>query len=301
MDVGVIGTGYMGSNHARIYSELKDVNNLFIYDKNLKAASVVAKKYNGDVCDSISDLLKHVDCTSICTPTHLHYEHILQTYKANVHCLIEKPICLKSAEAVKIINNTPKNIIVGVGHIEHFNPVVHELRKIIKNPLYIEIKRHNPSSKRITDTSVVEDLMIHDIDLISSLYNHIPDDIMSLGDSDICNALLRFDNTIVSLSSSRIASKKIRSISIEESDITIEGDLINQELILYKKPECSIIDNKYTQDNIITQIVVNKKEPLVEELKTFIDCIKTKKSFPISVDRAYKNLILCEKIYQNLH
>ena len=55
---------------------------------------------------------------------------------------------------------------MGVGHIERFNPIVEEIKKIAERPDYVSIKRHNPTSSRITDASVVEDLMIHDIDIV---------------------------------------------------------------------------------------------------------------------------------------
>lgn len=54
-------------------------------------------------------------------------------------------------------------------HIERFNPVITELSHIVipSQVLFIQIKRHNPSSTRITDATIVEDLMVHDIDLLS--------------------------------------------------------------------------------------------------------------------------------------
>ena len=32
MDVGVIGVGAMGRNHVRVYSEMKGVGNVYVYD-----------------------------------------------------------------------------------------------------------------------------------------------------------------------------------------------------------------------------------------------------------------------------
>ena len=49
MDVGVIGVGTMGRNHARVYSELKTVKNLYLFDLNLRAAQELAKKFDANI------------------------------------------------------------------------------------------------------------------------------------------------------------------------------------------------------------------------------------------------------------
>ena len=156
MDVGIIGSGYMGQNHTRVYSELKDVNNIYIYDVNTDSSESVAKRYGAFQSKSLQHLLDNVDCVSICTPTTFHYDNALSVFESGVSCLIEKPICLKSTEAISLLHKLPTNIIPGVGHIERFNPIFEEIKALIKNPFYIEIKRHNPSSIRVTDTSVIE-------------------------------------------------------------------------------------------------------------------------------------------------
>ena len=72
----------------------------------------------------------------------------------------------------------------------------------------------------------------------------------------------------MSLSASRKASKKIRTVYIEEEEFTIEGDFMNQEIYVYRKPERYGIEyERYTQENIIEKVLVNKVEPLKEELK----------------------------------
>jgi predicted dehydrogenase len=296
MDVGVIGTGYMGKNHARVYSELKSVDSVYIYDANKKVADELALQYNLESCQSLDTLLKNVDCVSICVPTQFHAQTAQKVFDAHVSCLIEKPICLNSREAELLMKTAPKDIIIGVGHIEYFNPIVKEIFNIAKDPLYIEIKRHNPTS-RIIDTGVVEDLMIHDIDIILSMLKTNPIDVYSVHNSDICNVIMKFPNSItVALSASRKSSKKIRSIYIEEQDFTIDGDFINQELTIYKKPDCVVTNQKYIHSNVIERVVVNKTEPLREELLTFMDCVKNNKPFPISPERAIKDLKLCERI-----
>jgi len=297
MKVGVIGTGTMGKNHVRIYSELKAVEEVYAFDVDKENVKRV-KEYGVIICDSMEELLERVDAVSICVPTKYHLEVAKRIIGKDIHCLIEKPITLtveEGEELVNLLENT--GLIVGIGHIERFNPIVGEIKKIIKNPLYVEIRRHNPASTRITDSTIVEDLMIHDIDIVFNVLFSGAYEIYSAGNNDLCKALIKFNSSIVSLSASRKASKKIRTMYIEEEKFTIEGDFMDQEIYVYRKPGKYGIENeRYMQENIIEKVLVNKVEPLKEELKTFIACVKKGEEFPITAEQALNNLRICEEI-----
>ncbi len=300
MKVGVIGTGTMGKNHVRIYSELKEIAEVYAFDIDGEKAKRL-KEYGVIICSSLEELLERVDAVSICVSTKYHLEVAKRAIEKDVHSLIEKPIALNVREGEELVNLLEdKGLIVGIGHIERFNPIVEEIEKIIENPLYVEIKRHNPASARITDSTIVEDLMIHDIDIVFNvLYKSVSGDyeLYSAGNNDLCKVLIELNSSIVSLSASRKASKKIRAIYIEEEEFTIEGDFMNQEIYVYRKPGKYGIENeRYTQENIIEKVLVNKVEPLKEELKTFIACVKKGEEFPITPVQALNNLKICEEI-----
>jgi len=297
MEVGVIGTGIMGRNHVRIYSELKSVTGLYLYDVNQQAAMSVGLQNGAIPCATIGDLLKKVDALSICVPTQYHLETARQALETGVHVLIEKPICQSVKEAEQVMALIGKAQVVGVGQIERFNPIVPEIKRICRKPLYVEFNRHNPASTRITGSSIVEDLMIHDIDILRHVLFDDPYTLSAGGTSDIASALFRFGSTPAYLSASRKSSKKIRRIYIEEEDFTIEGDFMNQEIFTYYKPDKYHIENeRYVQENIIEKVMVNKVEPLKVELQTFIECAKRGKPFPVSPEQAVADLRICEEI-----
>lgn len=299
MDVGVIGVGSMGKNHARIYSELKSVDSLSICDVNVKAADDIAKQYDATVYETIKDMIYNVDAVSVCVPTQYHYNVAKIVLDAQRGVLIEKPMCSTSKEALELMNYNYHTSTIGVGHIERFNPIVPEIKKIMNNPLYIEFKRHNPASSRITGSSVIEDLMIHDIDILTNIFfpDKYPSEINAIGNDDVCSVLMEYNNIPVALSASRRSSKKIRSVYIEEPDFTIEGDFMSQEITIYRKPEQYKIEaQKYTQENIIERVVVNKVEPLKSELSAFVDCVKKGVMFTVTPKQAISNLEFCEDI-----
>jgi predicted dehydrogenase len=302
MDVGVIGIGSMGKNHARIYSELKAVDRLFLYDVNRKAAEEMALVHGATACGSVGELLSRADAVSLCVPTQFHCQVAREIIAAGVHVLIEKPICSTAAEGEALLSAIPQDLVVGVGHIERFNPIVPEIRKIIREPLYLEMKRHNPASARVKGTSVVDDLMIHDIDIaLHAFFGGRPTSLVSAGNDDVASALMKWGKTPVYLSTSRKSSKKIRMCYIEEEEFTIEGDFMAQEIYVHRKPgQYTIEDDRYVQENIIEKVMVNKLEPLKVELATFLACAAQGRPFPITPAEAVENLVICEEIRRGL-
>ncbi len=301
MDVGVIGVGAMGRNHVRIYSELKSVDSLGVYDLNTTGAREMGEKHGATVYNSVTEMLENVDAVSVCVPTPYHRNVVEQVFSARKSVLIEKPICATADEATRLMQAAPEGITIGVGHIERFNPVVEEIRKIVKKPLYVEMKRHNPASARVTGSTVVEDLMIHDIDILLNLFFSCPCEIFSAGTADVCSVLMKCGDVPVSLSASRKSSKKIRMIYVEEEEFTIEGNFMSQEVTIYRKPgQYQFEAERYVQENIIEKVMVNKLEPLKRELAMFVDCVKHHRPFPITPEQAIQNLRVCEKITAGL-
>ena len=303
MDVGVIGVGAMGRNHVRVYSELKGVDTVYVYDpipENAARASEFAS-----ICGSVEEMLKKVEAVSICVPTRYHFETARKVIQAGINCLIEKPITLTVEEGVRLLKIIEDSkLVVGVGHIERFNPIVSEMAKIANKPAYVSIKRHNPTSSRITDASVVEDLMIHDIDVAFNVLFKGEENfhIHSAGSANFCEALAVFPQSVLAISASRLSSKKFRTFYVESEDFTAEGDFMTQEVYIYRKPGKYGVENeRYLQENIIEKVLVNKVEPLKVELKAFLDCVKAKKSFPVTPQEALKNLQICERIKEDLH
>jgi len=279
MDVGVIGLGSMGKNHVRVYSKIQQVHTIYVYDTDENNYDAL-KDYDFTICDSVEELVEHTDAVSICVPTAYHSATL--TY----------------GEGKKLLNLLDKDVIAGVGHIERFNPIIKEIQNVTHHIEYCDIKRHNPSSNRITDSTVIKDLMIHDLDIVFNVL--FPDhtyDMSCYGNKDVCGSLFCFDDSVVSVSGSRISSKKIRSIYIEEKEYTVEGDFMMQEVSIYRKPDrYSVKDERYLQDNIIEKVLVNKVEPLYVELKQFVDCVRKNEAFPVTVEQAVNNIRICEQM-----
>lgn len=302
MRVGVIGAGVMGQNHLRVCSELKQVTEVLVHDVRLPAAESAARRVGATVVVSLEALLDAVDAVSICVPTPYHLETAERVAEAGVPMLIEKPICATVEEGERLLELIPRGLTVGVGHIERFNPIVEEIRKIVREPLYVELKRHNPASTRITGTSIVEDLMIHDIDILAHvLFPRAPYQVASAGDGDVCSALFRYNGIHAYLSASRKSSKKIRSIYIEEEERTIEGDFMAQDIYVHRKPgQYTAEPERYVQENIIEKVLVNRVEPLRVELAAFLTAVAGGPAFPVTPAEGVENLRIAAAVEAGL-
>lgn len=275
VNVGVVGIGYLGSLHARVYSQLKNATLVCVCDIDKKRAKKVARKYRLWYFPDYRTLFDKVDAVSIAVPTNLHYKIAKDFLNNGIHVLIEKPITNTVDEAEGLIGIADsKNLIMQVGHIERFNPVVRAVEPYLKNPRFIECHRAGPfkKKKRVKDVGVVLDLMIHDIDIILSLVKSDVESIEAVGIStisqheDTANVRLNFKNgTIADIIASRVTKEEVRKIKISQEDSYIALDYLHQDAHIVRKK-----GNKIRKE----KIKIEKREPLKQELKSFIASIQ---------------------------
>ncbi|KAF5063356.1 Inositol 2-dehydrogenase/D-chiro-inositol 3-dehydrogenase [anaerobic digester metagenome] len=298
MKIGVIGAGVMGKNHIRVLSELRLVREVLVFDLDGTAAAQAADAVGATVAPSLEALVDEADAVSICVPTPYHLATAERLASAGVPMLIEKPVCACVEEGERLMDAVPSGLVTGVGQIERFNPVVEEVARLVSQPLYVEMKRHNPASSRVMGTSVIEDLMIHDIDILAHiLFPGAPYQVVAAGGDDVCSALFSFGSCHADISASRKSSKKIRSLYIEEEDLTIEADFMTQEVYVYRKPDRYTHNGgRYVQENIIEKLLVNRVEPLRVELLDFISAVAGGPAFPVTLAQGVENLRIADAI-----
>ncbi len=283
--VGIVGIGHMGSYHVRIYSELASVLLVGIADISRKKVNDTAKKYNTIPYYDYTQLYNKVDAVSIAVPTTLHYKVAYDFLNAGIHVLLEKPMTTDLEEAKKLVGIAKeKKLIFQVGHVERFNAAVSELKNIVRDPIFIECQRLGPFNKRINDTGVILDLLIHDIDIVLNLVNSEVGQINVATNSiyseyeDIANVQIIFKNgCVASLTASRVTEEKIRTLAITQPDAYIFLDYGEQDLRIHRQASSEYILTKeavrYKQESFIERIFVHKDNPLKLELIHFIDSI----------------------------
>jgi predicted dehydrogenase len=274
--VGVVGVGYLGQHHARIYSELPEVELVGVVDINRERAKEIARRYRTTPFFDYRDLFGRVDAVSIVVPTVLHRAIAGHFIEEGVNILIEKPVTTNLDEARELMEMANrKRVILQVGHIERFNSAVIELSKIVDRPIFIDCCRMGPYANRNVDVGVVLDLMIHDIDIVTSIVKSKVVKVHAFGYSvfsrqeDIANTQLIFANgCIANLTASRITRKKIRRMEITQIDSFISIDYLEQELAVYKKT------SSVTPQVLMEKPIIQKGEPLRLELEHFVRCVR---------------------------
>src|SRR5690349_12632997 len=137
--VGVIGVGHIGSNHARLYSEIDTADLAAVYDIDAARAQAIAEKYGAKAAKSLDDFAQLVDAASVATPTSTHHQIALPLLQRGKHLLIEKPITENTAHASELAALAMQNrLVLQVGHVERFNPILSALEALLTHPRFIE-------------------------------------------------------------------------------------------------------------------------------------------------------------------
>jgi len=280
--VGVIGTGYLGKFHAQKYARMNDVDLIGVVDIDKAKADEIAHRYNVDSYTAIGSLMGKVDAVSIVVSTPAHFAVSRAFLENNVDVLIEKPMTTTIEEADELIQiASSRNLIIQVGHLERFNPAVIALHDIVKNPRFIETHRLSVYKDRCTDVSVVLDLMIHDIDLISNFIGSEIKNLHAAGTpvitehTDIANARIEFQNgCVANVTASRISTKNERKIRLFQKDAYISVDFAKHEIKVIKKRDNG--ENGFLPGMNIKQINLPEGDALDEELKSFIKAVKNR-------------------------
>lgn len=270
--VGVIGVGYLGKIHTRIYHELPEAELVGICDSNPET-KIKADEYGTAFFTNHRDLIGKVDAVSIVTPTFTHYAVAKDFLEAGIHTLIEKPITLKLEEANELIEiSKRKNLALQVGHLERHNPGFKRITEIIQNVGFLEIHRLGPFTGRINDCGVVLDLMIHDLDILLGLVKSPIKNIDAMGIhvltpyEDIANVRIRFENgAVANLTASRLTFEKQRRLRVFQENGYLSLDYEAQSCKIIRK-----IGNQVEQETVDIQ----KGEPLKEELRFFLNSIR---------------------------
>lgn len=286
--VGVVGCGNMGRNHIRVLSAMSDYELVGCFDTAEELAKSQADQYGIQAFSRIEDLLDCVDVAHVVVPSFLHRDIAVLAAQHGCHVLVEKPIALELDDAQEIIDACAKaGTRLCVGHVERFNPAIVALTQILQseNVISASFRRLSPFYGRVADASVVQDLMIHDIDVLDSIAKSPVKDVFAHGRSihtdtlDYCQALVTFeDGMCASLTASRVTEAKVRiaEITCEKAYITV--DYVNRSVEISRKTNFTLDvghDFQYKQENIVEQVVVPIVEPLRAEFAHFAHCINT--------------------------
>lgn len=279
--VGVVGVGHIGRNHARLYSALESAELTAVYDTDPARAQEIANEFGGTPVSTLAEFADAVDAASVATPTNTHFAIASELLAAGRHLLIEKPITINTGEAMTLAQSAAsRSLVLQVGHVERFNPVLSALEERLTHPRFIEAHRLSKYPNRSTDIGVVLDLMIHDIEIILHLVRSPVQSIDAVGvpvlsrGEDIANARIRFENgCVANITSSRISPEQMRKIRVFQEDAYLSLDYQNQTGEIYRRTATGIEREP---------VEIERDEPLKQQLASFIECAATGRAPKVS-------------------
>ncbi len=309
LKVGVIGVGYLGQHHARIYSEMDGVELVGVADTDRDRRSEIATRFGVESFDDYRTLLGQIDAINIVSPTVTHHEIARECLNQGLDVFVEKPITVTPDEASDLVHLAEsKKKILQVGHIERFNGAVRELARLVQDPGFIEVHRLGSFVGRATDVDVVLDLMIHDIDIILSLIQSPVREIRANGvpvitpNVDIANARLEFQNgCVANVTASRVSTHPQRKMRFFQADAYISLDFQEQEVECYRRigDPAEFLAGKQPQI-VKEEVSISREEPLKVELSSFIEAIRKRSRPVVSGEEGLNALQVATNILQEI-
>jgi len=304
MPVGVVGVGHLGSLHAGKYAARDDAELVSVYDTDVDRASAVARTLGCATAGTLAELLSACRAVSIAVPVVAHEEVGLAAIAAGCHVLMEKPLAASLAAGERLVAaSEAARVLLQVGHIERFNPVIRDLHHIVSRPRFVECHRLAPFAGRGTDTDVVLDVMIHDLDLLAYLVNDEVVSVDAVGvpvlsrNVDIANVRIRFQQgCVANVTASRVSLKKERKLRIFQEDTYVSMDFdARSALIARRDPAAApgVVD--------MSAIGVEVREfgaadPLAAEIDAFLAAVRGKVAPGVAAREALDALRLAERI-----
>ena len=299
----VVGVGAIGRNHARILADLSGVRLAGVVDADIEAARAIAARYGVRAYASCEDLLQETqaDAAVVAVPTAWHESISCSLMQRGIHVLVEKPIAPDLAAADRIIECAAANkTVLGVGHVERFNPAVLALKQKLNQGdlgriFHIEARRQGPFPSRIQDVGVVIDLAVHDLDLIRFVCAREIEDVAAItarrvheSHEDFVRATLRIaDGVVGTLTIDWLTPTKIRELFVTGERGMFRVDLLTQDLFFFEN--AAVPDIEWNSLEVLRGIsegrmiryVVAKKEPLRAELEAFCQSIRERTAPPV--------------------
>jgi UDP-N-acetylglucosamine 3-dehydrogenase len=300
----VIGVGSMGKNHARVYTELPDVQLVGVADADGEIAGAVGKRLGVKAYQDYQEMLaaEHPEAVSIAVPTALHMEVAMAAMQAGADILIEKPIAATVDEAKFLIEQASvSGRKLMVGHIARFNPAIQVLKQKLEagalgRIFQIICRRVGPFPARIRDVGVVVDLAPHDLDIMRYLTGLEPlrvyaetEQRIHTQHEDLMSGLLRFpDGVTGTLEINWLTPTKVREVLVLGERGLFRVDDLTQDLYFYENEHANgtlwpaLQNLKGVSEGSMIRFALQRYEPLKAELQGFLKAVQQDSPVPVS-------------------
>lgn len=290
--VGMIGLGRFAAAHARIWSQLVDVEVVALCDPNPQAFEPLRQLFPDAACFADwGEMLREakLDAVDVLTPEHLHAEPVMAALTAGLDVFVEKPLAASPDEAERLARTAEAlGRVLMVGHVLRFDARYAEAKARVArgelgNVRSIYAKRNNARQyfglyNRISPVFI---LGIHDIDLMRWLLDDEVEEVRAVrGRSgheteDLIWAMLRFRRGSIGILENNWLLPG-GSPSFMDVRMEITGE---QGMIVVRDPEGGISvtsERGMEQPSLLSGFETHGKVwgPLADELAHFAACVR---------------------------
>ena len=178
MKVGIAGVGFMGTTHAEGWAETGAQITCMVA-KTTDEATTLAAKYGATICPDYKAMLPDIDVVDICTPTHLHFEMVMQAAAHGKDIICEKPLARTAYQARQMVAACREaGVKLLVAHVVRFFPEYALAKSAVEEgqigrPGVVRLARGSYRPKKPVGNwfldedksgGILMDLMIHDFD-----------------------------------------------------------------------------------------------------------------------------------------
>ncbi len=319
LQAAVIGVGVMGSNHARILAQMEEVNLAAVADISREVAERVARTYKAHAYVDHREMLdrEQLDFVTVAVPTRVHYPVASEVIARGLHVFVEKPLTASVQEGRALIEAArAREVILAVGHVERFNPVILELKRRLDagqagRVFQIIARRVGPFPSRVEDVGVVFDLATHELNVmeylngapIESLYAETEREIHARHE-DLLSALLKFRNgTIGLLDVNWLTPTKIRQLTVLGERGMFLVNYLTQELYFYENSSANgwegLVALMGVSEGKVTRYEIRRREPLKEELESFVRSVRLGEPPLVDGEEGLRAVYLAEKLVES--
>jgi UDP-2-acetamido-3-amino-2,3-dideoxy-glucuronate N-acetyltransferase len=292
----LLGLGRWGVNHLRnLHSMAVELYVAEVGDKQLEPArklGIPAER----LTTNYKSFISKVDGVVVVTPAQTHFPLCKEFMEAGKDVFVEKPLTLANDESKKLAELAEKHKrILQVGHILRFDPATLWIRDAIQSGQFGRVnmlRGHFGGFKRPrNDSGVMFADGIHFVDLFNYVLNALPKsvlaihhDFMGRGMDDVSLVSLEYETphgkTWATVENDYFIPGKFREVIIcgDKLSAVCDYNVAQYKIKTYENKHVREGNDFKATEGITTQIETPPEEPLLAELRAFVDSVQTRKA-----------------------
>ena len=287
--VSVVGAGYWGKNLVRNFHALGALET--VCDVNEETLARMRHDYHVKTIKDLGAVLSDpiVNAVVIAAPAAQHYELAARALRAGKHVFVEKPLALNAREGKELVELAKKEgLVLMVGHILEYHPAIVELNRLVQEGhlgkiRYIYSSRLNLGKLR-TEENILWSFAPHDISVILRILGEVPVHVTAQGGSylnpsvvDTTLSTLEFTGGVKAhIFVSWLHPFKEQKLCVIGSErMAVFDDLEPEKKLVVYAHRINWQERKPVAERDGGQVIaLAKGEPLQEECRHFLECVR---------------------------